>query len=355
MATHFFHSGMVGAPTNTNQAGSTLAIIRACLSTGFNLLTPQAATVASGVMTISYSAPHGYEGKVLIRLDGAPGGSIVKRVTTTAGSNSLTIPVTGFADGAVPGSLSTRVAPAGWDEPFTDTGVGVFRSPVVGPGCTRFFYRVSDSSNGGAVSMLRGYESMTDANTGTGQFPTVAQVSGDGVIVERSNSSTPRYWAVFADARTVYFFIESSAADRVTGGVFGDAEPYGGADMFCAVAGSGSLSSSASLYSPRASSGAGSAVTVMTLLPFGIKSGERTSFASVVEGGFVLSNPVMIMGGGSIRGALRGLMHSSTNNMTASQRYIELSDIVGTPGRVLLTRDASGDGGAVAFGDEDWA
>lgn len=114
MPTFFFHSGMTGAPTNTSAAGSTLGIIRACLVGGFNVLTPSSASVTSEVMTITYSSAHGYENLVWIRLDGAPGGSIVKRATVTS-TTTLVIEATGFTNGAVSGTLSTRFAPADWE------------------------------------------------------------------------------------------------------------------------------------------------------------------------------------------------------------------------------------------------
>lgn len=56
MPTHFYHSGMAGAPTNTNAAGSTLAIIDAILVTGFNLQSVLSATVASDSAVIAFRA-----------------------------------------------------------------------------------------------------------------------------------------------------------------------------------------------------------------------------------------------------------------------------------------------------------
>lgn len=359
MATHFFHSGMVGAPTNTNAAGSTLAIIRACLSTGFNLLTPQAATVSSDVMTISYSAPHGYEDKVLIRLDGAPGGSIVKRVTTTAGSNSLTIPVTGFSDGAVPGSLSTRVAPAGWEEPFTDTGVGVFRSPVVGPGSTRFFYRVADTASGSSPNMIRGYESMTDANTGTGPFPTVAQVSGSGIIVPRATGATAESWCVVADARTCYFVLRNGLNTACVKWI-GDQEPLSSADLFCASvspsnATNGLTGNGASHFSPRAANVTSTGVAQSRS---GIAFNSLRAYPSPITGGMIVARSLATNEGttgdsGNLRGIMRGALNCSANPVPSGSLFVVLPSVVGVTGRIVVFRDAVNTAAGCVI-DEDW-
>ena len=369
MATHFFHSGMVGAPTNTNAAGSTLAIIRAVLSTGFNLLTPQSATVASGVMTLTYSAPHGYEDKVLLRLDGAPGGSVVRRVTASAGSSSLTIPAPGFADGAVSGSLSTRVAPAGWDEVFTGAGVGVFRSTVTGPGSTRFYYRVADTVSGDNPSMLRGFESMTDVDTGVGAFPTASQLSGNGVAVMRSSSGVLP-WAAVADGRTLYLSLGYVVGGSGMYGYvqhMGDATAFSSGDMFCAYVGYGDnqCDVSGGLYAARLASGAGSAVSASNYWLFPNGSGGLAdyggrSYPSIIDGGMVFLRGVPINNSGAqvssdvLRGTLRGLLHCSANPIAGNAVHCVFSSVSGVSGRVVVVR-TRGNAGCVALPiDEDW-
>lgn len=367
MATHFFHSGMVGAPTNTNAAGSTLAIIRAVLSTGFNLLTPQSATVAGGVMTLTYSAPHGYEDKVLLRLDGAPGGSVVRRVTSSAGSSSLTITAPGFADGAVSGGLSTRVAPAGWEEVFTGAGVGVFRSTVTGPGSTRFYYRVVDTVSDGNPSMLRGFESMTDVDTGVGAFPTTSQLGGNGVSVIRLAEGSTQPWAAVSDGRTVYLCLGYISGYGYVQH-FGDASAFSGSDLFCAYVGNGDNQCDASglLFSPRQASGAGSSVSAANYCLFPSGSGLPAAFGgrsypSIIDGGMLFLRGVPINNSGSqssndvLRGALRGLLHCSANPIASNSVYRVFSSVSGVSGRVVVIR-TRGNGGCVALPiDEDWA
>ena len=364
MSTHFFHSGMVGAPTNTNAAGSTLAIIRSCLVTGFNVKPVLSATVASGVMTLTYAAAHGYEDKVWIRLDGAPGGSITQRVTTTAGASALTIPAPGFADGAVAGTLSTRVAPADWEEPFSDTGVGVFRSKVVGPGSTRFFYRVADTVSGEQPRIFRGYVTMSDANTGTEPFPSLAQQTGNGSAVTRANQSSPLPWVVVCDERSVYFFAAYYTYPNLYSQFFGDLAPITDADNYFAgvfvwdsMNGYVLAGDNGNVYSPRNAAAAPGSAQQGMVLGLGSVSGVRT-FPSPVDGGVILQRPVLMMDGTTtnspIRGFFRGLIHLGGNPIPSASNWTLLDSVSGVSGRVLVVRDR-GNTRAVAFPiDEDW-
>jgi hypothetical protein len=361
MATFFFHSGMTGAPTNTNAAGSTLGIIRACLVEGFNILTPLSASVSGGVMTINYAAPHGYEDRVWLRLDGAAGGSIVQRVTTSAGASSLTIPAPGFADGAVAGTLSTRVAPADWEEAFTGTNIGVFRSKVIGPGSTRFFYRVADTVSGSTLRILRGFESMTDVNTGIGPFPTVAQESGDGFSVARSDSSASRPWVAVVDGRSVCLVLQRTGIATTPQGVrFGDFLPYSSADLFAGSVGSPVTLSVAGFgfYVPRQASGAGGSPAASTndiIAPLGVRSGTYQTDPSSIDGGRVFIRPVLVTQSSVIRGENRGVMHCSSNPIATDQLFRVLDGVTGIDGRVLVVRAHEGFNSCVAFPlDEDW-
>lgn len=369
MPTHFFHSGMAGAPTNTNAAGSTLAIIDAILVTGFNLQSVLSASVASEVMTVNYAVPHGYEDKVLIRLDGAAGGSIVRRATVT-GAQVLTIPAPGFADGAVAGTLSTRVAPADWERVFSDAGKAVFRSKVEGPGSTRFYYRVADTVSGGNPSMLRGFESMTDVDTGVGAFPTTSQAAGNGVAVRRADSGVLP-WAAVADGRTLYLSVGNAVGGS---GMYaytqhmGDATAFSSSDMFCAYVGNGDNQCDLSglFFSPRPASGAGSAVSAANYCLFASGSGLPAAFGgrsypSIIDGGMLFLRGVPINNSGSqsssdvLRGALRGLLHCSANPIASNSVYRVFSSVSGVSGRVVVIR-TRGNGGCVALPiDEDWA
>jgi hypothetical protein len=356
MPTFFFHSDMAGAPTNTNAAGSTLEIIRSCLVTGFNLKSVVSASVASEVMTLTYAAPHGYEDKVWLRLDGAAGGSIVQRVTTADGASSLTIPAPGFADGAVAGTLSTRVAPADWEEVFTDVGVGVFRSKVAGPGSTQFFYRFADTVSGYSQRMIRGFESMSDVNTGIGPFPTLAQQTGNGFTVQRSDSSTARSWTIVADQRTVYISLCRASSTEAQSLFFGDESPFFSSDLFLgSVSGMTALADASNYTRARIFEGTGGATAGNQRSLFGT---QVLTYPSPIDGGMLFFRPVLTHNTNSaspLRGAMRGLMHCSANPVQSGSHWRIFESVTGVTGRVLCHRDNLGSL-CVAFPiDEDWA
>jgi len=358
---------MIGAPTNTNAAGSTLGIIDACLNTGFNVRPVQSASVTANVMTITYASAHGYESLCLLRLDGAAGGSITRRCTVT-GANTLTIPVTGFANGAVAGALETRVAPADWERVFSATNVGVFRSKTIGPGSSRFFYRVSDTVSGTAPQMLRGFETMTDANTGTGPFPTLVQRAGQGLVQARSSSATPNFWFIVSDQRTCYFGFYDSAFGLGATGFFGDLRPHNNADVFAAgiVAASSTAgvvrlagTEFADAFCPRRASGLGGAEAICGTIPLGQSSGAGARlYPSPITGAMLFARPVLAIDGQTvnsdpIRGERRGLMHCSAFPISSTQSFIVFEPVQGVTGRVVVVRESVQQ--CIAFPiDEDW-
>lgn len=86
---------------------------------------------------------------------------------------------------------------AGWSEVFSGTNVSVLR-PGLG---NRHYFRVEDTF-GDAIA-LKGYHTMTDANTGSNPFP-----SGTSVYYTKKSitaDATAREWIVVADEKTVWF------------------------------------------------------------------------------------------------------------------------------------------------------
>lgn len=96
---------------------------------------------------------------------------------------------------------------AGWTKPFTGTNTAVFRMG----GGNQFYIDVLDNGPGtGAAreARVRGYETMTAVSTGTGPFPTVAQVTnGDVIRKSLTADATARVWTLIADDRTFYLFV----------------------------------------------------------------------------------------------------------------------------------------------------
>lgn len=107
---------------------------------------------------------------------------------------------------------------AGWTKAFSGTNIAAFKQ---GAGSNGMYLRVDDSavlaSNATRFARMRGYEQMTDINTGTNQFPlatdtaALGNTGGSTVLIKAnsSNAANARPWIVVADERLFYLFIQS--------------------------------------------------------------------------------------------------------------------------------------------------
>lgn len=140
---------------------------------------------------------------------------------------------------ATAGSLITLldfilVAQLGWTKPFSDTNKAVYRQP---PGSNELYLRVVDSGTAQSSSRARGYEAMTDIDTGTGPFPTVAQESGDGVTFAKPVSAGGYRWYCVSDGKIFYLGVSNStsSSDQVDTNVFGDFHSFVPGDQYNTV------------------------------------------------------------------------------------------------------------------------
>lgn len=129
---------------------------------------------------------------------------------------------------------------AGWTSPYYDdtTKTRVFRQAISG-----LYLQVQDngqSTGGMREARIRGYESMSAFDTGTGPFPTVAQRT-NGFCWRKSNTAntTARAWTLLADEKRLYLFVESGdTAGTTTTGMFGNIRSYKADDNWAtAIAG----------------------------------------------------------------------------------------------------------------------
>lgn len=197
---------MRGAAQISGQAGTLQAALRAFLLTGFGVTTALSVTVAGGIATASLNAGQTFEAGCIVFVEGATPAQLngEARVQTTT-SNSITWATTA-PDGPATGTITIKVAPVGgWEELFPGTpNKSVFRS--TDPQSSGFCYRIDDS--GTTQARVRGFEAMSDIDTGTGPFPTNAQINGGGYWSKTgtANSTAARY-ALVADSRTVLVVI----------------------------------------------------------------------------------------------------------------------------------------------------
>lgn len=231
-----FHSALTGAPTLSGTAGSLIAVLDACLVDGFGLKTADSVTVSGGKATINISSGHPYEADLIVLVAGATPAGLngLKRIESTT-TTAATFDATGIADGAATGTITVKIAPAGWQKVYSGTNIAVYRSQDVTG--TRMYLRVDDT--GTTNARVVGYESMTDVNTGVKPFPLSVQISGGGYWPKSSAAgSTARAWTVIADSRSFWIHTQTSASTGLSGSVFGfdDFTSYKSGDPFaCAL------------------------------------------------------------------------------------------------------------------------
>lgn len=292
----YINNTMRGAPQVSGTVGSLLAAIRAFLLTGFGQVTALSVAVSGGVATATLQAGQSFDPHCVVWVEGATPAELNGEQRVLTASNTSITWATTAADGAATGTIKIKVAPVGqWEEVFTGTNKAVFRSTdVTGP---RFFYLVNDT--GTTSTRVCGYESMTDIDTGTGPFPTGAQMSGGGYwhkSTAPTSDSVP--YALFADSWFLAAAIARGAAsspDATAMDLRGFGDPIAlnpAGDIYAAVVacagsaatagGAGSLSGSVQdsgsqgmVVSPRSWRGLGSA-TLQRPLP---SSGSGTEFS----------------------------------------------------------------------------
>jgi len=219
----WFRSDLTGAPVCNGTAGALIAMLDATLVNGFGLQTAASLTVASGVATMALTAtPTATVGMVVLVAGSTPAElNGEKRVLSTT-SNSLTFASTS-PDGAATGTITVKMAPAGWEKVFTGTNLAVYRSPNVQS--TRQYLRVDDTTT--TTARVRAYEGMTDVNTGVDQWM-------DNYWFKSHNAdATPRFWYMIADDRTFYLRIEADRQEAVY--PFGDINQVRPNDPYAAI------------------------------------------------------------------------------------------------------------------------
>ena len=231
-----FHSAMPGAPTLNGVAGSLIAVLDACLVDGFGLKTADSVVVSGGIATATFSTGHSFEPDVIALVTGATPAGLngEKRVLTTA-TNVITFDATDIADGTATGTITIKIATAGWEKPFSGTNLAAYRSTDVTG--TRMFLRVAD---GTITARVIGYESMSDVNTGVRAFPLETQQAYGGYIPKaNAANATARAWTLIADSRGWWLHIHTATTSPgISGSVwgFGDYDSLKSGDPFaCAL------------------------------------------------------------------------------------------------------------------------
>ncbi len=209
-----FASTDPGAPALSGTAGSQLAIVKTCLVDGRGAGAVATLTVAAGIATANYSAGHPFAvGSAGLFAGATPVGLNGEKRILTVSTTAVTYAAPGIADGAATGSITSKLAAAGWQQLYAGTNLAALKPSVVeATGCV---LRIDDT--GTLNARVRAFEAMTDVSSGVGLTPMESQVAG-GLYWPKSSSAnaTARPWIVIADERGFYLATDPTGTGRYT-------------------------------------------------------------------------------------------------------------------------------------------
>lgn len=206
---------MLGAPACSGSAGAMLAVLDACLVTGFGLQTVSSAAIAAGVCTITLpTTPAMKVGSVALVAGATPAGLNGEQRVTGITANTVSFDTT--ETGTVTGTITVKLAPAGWLKAFSGTNLAAYKiDPALHPDSTGIFLRLDDT--GTFNSKIIGCEVMSDIDTWTGDFPTTVQTPL--YVFKSSDANTvARPWFIIADSRMVYIGVRHYGTDNANWG-----------------------------------------------------------------------------------------------------------------------------------------
>lgn len=209
-----FSSNDPGALVLSGTAGALSTLLKTYLVDGRGSSAVATLTVAAGAATATYSAGHPFAAGSVGDFAGAtPAGLNGQKRILSVATNSVTFAAPGIADGAATGSITSKLASAGWQQVFSGTNITCLKPTVVeATGCV---LRIDDT--GTTNARVRAYEAMTDASTGVGPTPLESQMAG-GLYWPKSNvaSALARTWYLVADERGFYLAVAPAGNDRYT-------------------------------------------------------------------------------------------------------------------------------------------
>ena len=240
-----FASTDPGAPALSGTAGSLLAILKTCLVDGRGAGGVVSLTVAAGMATATYSAGHPFAvGSVGLFAGATPTGLNGEKRILSVSTTAVTFAALGVADGAATGSITSKLAAAGWLQLYAGTNLAALKPSVVeATGCV---LRIDDT--GTLNARVRAFEAMTDVSSGVGLTPVESQVAG-GLYWPKSSSAnaTARPWIVIADERGFYLAVDPTGTGRYTLTYSGDIASLKSGDAYgCLLTGNQSDQANAS-------------------------------------------------------------------------------------------------------------
>ncbi len=359
----FFESTDAGAPTLNNAVGSMIAVLDACLITGYNTKSITSITVASGVATVVCTA-HAYAntyGKD-IRIAGATGSfTALNKDTNIANvtTNGFTFLCPGVADGVATGTLTAKYAPLDWTKQYSGTNKAMYkRSDVTAMAC---MLRIDDNAAGLTCRALM-VQTATDVDTYTNPAPVAAQIAGGlGQYWSKGyNTAAAASWFIVADAKGFCLFVETTSGGGVYGAyTFGDlidfkpSSVYGcslGGAQNSSLSGNYALGSGVNGVGTFVVSGGKNGITSSEIL--NVETKLQTTYGSAgpvypsdVDGGLVIQHPVLVnetTSDGHRRGIQPGFAIPLANISTTLVSKQQISNIIGSARIFLVVRCSTG-------------
>ena len=334
-----YDSNMAGAPVLSGTAGALRALVKAALVDGFGAGAVATLTVSAGIATATFAGAHPYRIGTPSQIAGAtPSGLNGQKRVLSITSSAITFDATGIADGTATGTITHKVAAAGWQELFAGAVTNVLCIKPTVPEATGCVLRIDDT--GTTTARARGFESMTSASVGAGPFPTDGQVSGGQNWWKSDVASTAaRAWRLFADDRLIYLWVAAGTNTQGRGSllVFGDINSDKSGDAYsCVINGLASNTSNAALQPGCCGTGQSAAAAtadfVLARSHFPIGGAQLAKKVAAHNTGLGASgstaynpdllvfpngadnslrlSPVEVMSQSGIRGTLPGLFHS---------------------------------------------
>lgn len=131
LSVKYFNSGMPGAPQIANNWGDLVSMLDACLVNGFALRAIDTLTFANGIATATISSGHAYQPFQVIEIAGANQPEYngqFRVIATTATTFTYAVTGTPVSPATTSTSLTAKVAPLGWEKPFSATHKAAYRS-----------------------------------------------------------------------------------------------------------------------------------------------------------------------------------------------------------------------------------
>lgn len=234
-----------GAPELKGAPGSMVELLNACLVSGYGSTTVTSVTREGATVTVTIQGGHSFPKYAVAQIDGANESDYngIHRIETVTDTTlTFTLP-----DGVTPatpatGTITVKMAGAGWAQPYAsaDNLRRVFRS--ADPESFGYYLYVDDTeatySNRAAA---KGYGIVEDIDTRSNPFPWSATDDQWVWWPKGWDDTTARPWAVIADSRLFYVWVDANSSSNPYIYAFGDILTHNSADVHaCVVAGHGS-------------------------------------------------------------------------------------------------------------------